>query len=112
MTIVLVWRPRSERLNPVFALQQHTAPTAGVMAHVFPLMEWFLGAIFQQYSATHSKDVTRLPLPHYYLSLAFSVPRFVTNPAYLELFETANWTAYEIGRTRGALTATVERDIS
>ncbi|GFS67458.1 transposable element Tcb2 transposase [Trichonephila clavipes] len=27
---VRVWRPRVERLNPAFALQQHTAPTAGV----------------------------------------------------------------------------------
>ncbi|GFT04040.1 transposable element Tcb2 transposase [Trichonephila clavipes] len=29
---VRVWRPRGERLNPAFALQRHTAPTAGVMA--------------------------------------------------------------------------------
>ncbi|GFU70960.1 transposable element Tcb2 transposase [Trichonephila clavipes] len=28
---VRVWRPRRERLNADFALQQHTAPTAGVM---------------------------------------------------------------------------------
>ncbi|GFW39793.1 transposable element Tcb2 transposase [Trichonephila clavipes] len=28
---VRVWRPRGERLNPAFALEQHTAPTAGVM---------------------------------------------------------------------------------
>ncbi|GFX49044.1 transposable element Tcb2 transposase [Trichonephila clavipes] len=28
---VRVWRPRGERLNPVFALQRHTAPTADVM---------------------------------------------------------------------------------
>ncbi|GFT48364.1 transposable element Tcb1 transposase [Trichonephila clavipes] len=28
---VHVWRPCGERLNPVFALQRHTAPTAGVM---------------------------------------------------------------------------------
>ncbi|GFX47324.1 transposable element Tcb2 transposase [Trichonephila clavipes] len=28
---VRVWRPRGERLNPAFALQRHTAPTAGVM---------------------------------------------------------------------------------
>ncbi|GFY26374.1 transposable element Tcb2 transposase [Trichonephila clavipes] len=26
-----VWRPCNERLNPAFALQRHTAPTAGVM---------------------------------------------------------------------------------
>ncbi|GFV81286.1 transposable element Tcb2 transposase [Trichonephila clavipes] len=28
---VRVWRPRSECFNPVFALQRHTTPTAGVM---------------------------------------------------------------------------------
>ncbi|GFT38951.1 transposable element Tcb2 transposase [Trichonephila clavipes] len=28
---VRVWRPRGERLNPTFALQRHTALTAGVM---------------------------------------------------------------------------------
>ncbi|GFV63658.1 transposable element Tcb2 transposase [Trichonephila clavipes] len=28
---VRVWRPCGERLNPAFALQRHTAPTAGVM---------------------------------------------------------------------------------
>ncbi|GFU42479.1 transposable element Tcb1 transposase [Trichonephila clavipes] len=28
---VRVWRPRGERLNPTFSLQQHTAPIAGVM---------------------------------------------------------------------------------
>ncbi|GFY04038.1 hypothetical protein TNCV_1198161 [Trichonephila clavipes] len=28
---VRVWRPRGERLNPAFALQRHTASTAGVM---------------------------------------------------------------------------------
>ncbi|GFV77947.1 transposable element Tcb1 transposase [Trichonephila clavipes] len=26
-----MWRPRGERLNPAFALQRHTHPTAGVM---------------------------------------------------------------------------------
>ncbi|GFU48372.1 transposable element Tcb1 transposase [Trichonephila clavipes] len=28
---VRVWRPRGERLNPAFALQRYTTPTAGVM---------------------------------------------------------------------------------
>ncbi|GFX64031.1 uncharacterized protein TNCV_1791521 [Trichonephila clavipes] len=36
MTIhVRVWRPIGERLNPVFALQRHTPPTAGVMVWGF-----------------------------------------------------------------------------
>ncbi|GFU85062.1 transposable element Tcb2 transposase [Trichonephila clavipes] len=29
-----VWRPRGERFNPAFALQRHTAPTAGVMVWI------------------------------------------------------------------------------
>ncbi|GFS91038.1 transposable element Tcb2 transposase [Trichonephila clavipes] len=73
---VRVWRLRGERLNPAFALQRHTAPTAGVMVwnviayntrsplvlirgtmtsqwyvlqpYVLPLMQWLSGAIFQQ----------------------------------------------------------------
>ncbi|GFV68356.1 hypothetical protein TNCV_576081 [Trichonephila clavipes] len=28
---VRVWRPHDETINPAFALQRHTAPTAGVM---------------------------------------------------------------------------------
>ncbi|GFV60679.1 transposable element Tcb2 transposase [Trichonephila clavipes] len=31
---VRVWRPGGERLNPTFALQRHTVPTAGVMVWV------------------------------------------------------------------------------
>ncbi|GFW88998.1 transposable element Tcb1 transposase [Trichonephila clavipes] len=31
---VRVWRTRGERLNPAFAIQQHTTPTAGVMVCV------------------------------------------------------------------------------
>ncbi|GFY06908.1 transposable element Tcb2 transposase [Trichonephila clavipes] len=31
---VCVWRPCGERLNPAFALQRNTAPTAGVMVWV------------------------------------------------------------------------------
>ncbi|GFX54199.1 transposable element Tcb1 transposase [Trichonephila clavipes] len=61
---VRVWRPRGERLNPAFALQRHTAPTAGVMvwgAIVFstrsPLVsirgtmtvQWFVHDILQSH---------------------------------------------------------------
>ncbi|GFY00670.1 transposable element Tcb2 transposase [Trichonephila clavipes] len=56
---VRVWRPRGERLNPAFALQRHTAPTASVMRyvhdilqpHVLPLMQRLPGAPFQQDNA-------------------------------------------------------------
>ncbi|GFX80168.1 uncharacterized protein TNCV_2108121 [Trichonephila clavipes] len=88
---VRVWRPRGERLNPAFALQRHTAPSAGVMVwgaiayntrsplvlihgtmtaqryvhdilqpHVFPLMQWLPGAIFQQDNARpHTAKVSQ-----------------------------------------------------
>ncbi|GFX15013.1 transposable element Tcb2 transposase [Trichonephila clavipes] len=60
---VRVWRPHGERLNPAFAVQQHTALTTGVM---------FPGAMFQQenarpHTARVSQDclrtVTTLPWP-------------------------------------------------
>ncbi|GFW82538.1 transposable element Tcb2 transposase [Trichonephila clavipes] len=36
-----MWRPRGERLIPVFSLQRHTAPTAGVMLwDVISLNTW------------------------------------------------------------------------
>ncbi|GFV98971.1 transposable element Tcb2 transposase [Trichonephila clavipes] len=100
--LVCVWRPHGERFNPTFSLQRHTAPKAGVMVwgaiayntrsplvlirgtmtaqryvhdilqpHV-PLMQWLLGAIFQQdnfrpYTARVSQDclrtITTLPWP-------------------------------------------------
>ncbi|GFX77835.1 transposable element Tcb2 transposase [Trichonephila clavipes] len=44
---VRVWRPRGERLSPAFALQRHTAPTAGVMV-------W--GVIALQYTVTSNID--------------------------------------------------------
>ncbi|GFU35695.1 transposable element Tcb1 transposase [Trichonephila clavipes] len=40
-----------------------------IQPHVFPLMARLLGPIFEletQEQATHSKDVTRLPPPHYH----------------------------------------------
>ncbi|GFT84983.1 transposable element Tcb1 transposase [Trichonephila clavipes] len=70
--------------------------------HVLPLMTGLPGAIFH-------RDIA---LPHYHPSLASSIPRFVTNRAYLGSFGTASWAPYEFGRTRGAFTATVERDVS
>ncbi|GFU57461.1 transposable element Tcb2 transposase [Trichonephila clavipes] len=90
-TIVFAWRLRGERPNPAFALQQHTAPTAGVMVwgaisyntrsplelirgtmtaqryvhnvlqpHVLPLIQWLLGANFQQDNARpHTTSVAQ-----------------------------------------------------
>ncbi|GFW46160.1 transposable element Tcb2 transposase [Trichonephila clavipes] len=48
---VHVWSPRGERFNPAFALQQHTAPTAGVMPEVVPFLQDIPAAIFQRNNA-------------------------------------------------------------
>ncbi|GFV54588.1 transposable element Tcb2 transposase [Trichonephila clavipes] len=37
---VRVWKPRGERLNPAFALQRHTTPTAGVMVWAPRTLPW------------------------------------------------------------------------
>ncbi|GFU80751.1 transposable element Tcb1 transposase [Trichonephila clavipes] len=135
---VRVWRLRGECLNPAFALQRHTAPTAGGMVWVSIANDTWSSLIFiqgtmtaQRYvhnilqphvlpfmvglpetgqcSATHSKNVTRLPPSLYYPFLTCSIPRFGTNRAYLESFGTVS---YEFGRTKGAFTATVEQEVS
>ncbi|GFT84759.1 transposable element Tcb2 transposase [Trichonephila clavipes] len=143
---VRVWRPRSERLNPAFPVQRHTALTAGVMVwgaiayntrsplvlirgtmtaqryvhdilqpHVLRLMQRLPGAIFQldnarPHTARVSKDclrtVTTLP------SLPFPILSFVSNQAYLESFGTASWASHEFDRTRGKVTANIERNVS
>ncbi|GFY00970.1 transposable element Tcb2 transposase [Trichonephila clavipes] len=41
-TRVHVWSFRGERLNPVFTLQRHTAPTAGMM-HIWDHLRWSFG---------------------------------------------------------------------
>ncbi|GFV38746.1 transposable element Tcb1 transposase [Trichonephila clavipes] len=93
---VRVWRPRGERLNPASALQRHTAPTAG--------------AIFQQDNARpHTTKVS----PHcYYPSLTCLFSKLVSNRAYLGSFWTVRWAFHEFERTRGKVTAYMERNVS
>ncbi|GFV97682.1 transposable element Tcb2 transposase [Trichonephila clavipes] len=55
---VYVWRLRCERLNPVFALQRHTAPTADVMV-------WECHCL--QYTVTSSIDPWHHDSPVVYL---------------------------------------------
>ncbi|GFX24296.1 uncharacterized protein TNCV_420971 [Trichonephila clavipes] len=117
---VRVWRPRGERLNPAFALQRHTAPTAGVKvwgAIAYntrsPLVlirgtmtaQWYVHDILKPHvlslmqrlpDAIFQQDNAR---PHtarvypdfYYSSLASPIPRFVSIRAYLGSFGTASW---------------------
>ncbi|GFX76029.1 uncharacterized protein TNCV_3718001 [Trichonephila clavipes] len=60
----------------------------------------------------NSKGVTRLSPHGCYPSLACSIPRFVSNRAYLRSFGTASWAAHEFERTDDKVTANVERDVS
>ncbi|GFW65817.1 transposable element Tcb1 transposase [Trichonephila clavipes] len=82
--------------------------------HVLPLMQRFPGAIFQQDNARPhtARIVTRLSLHCNYPSLAFPIPRFLSNRAYLGLFGTASWTSHEFERTRGKVTENMERNVS
>ncbi|GFX98889.1 uncharacterized protein TNCV_1504651 [Trichonephila clavipes] len=48
----------------------------------------------------------------YYPSLAFPIPRFVSNRAYLGSFGMASWASLEFERTRGKVTANMERNVS
>ncbi|GFX02814.1 transposable element Tcb1 transposase [Trichonephila clavipes] len=106
MTIVFMCGdPRGYRLNPAFALQRHTAPTAGVMvwdAIAYntrsPLVLICGIMTAQRYFHNilqHGKGVTRLSPHCYYPSFACPISRFVSNRAYLGSFGTANWTFHE-----------------
>ncbi|GFX48633.1 transposable element Tcb1 transposase [Trichonephila clavipes] len=66
----------------------------------------------RQCSASHGKGVTRLSPHCFYPSLAFPIPRFVSNRAYLGSFGTASWASHEFERTRGKVTANMERNVS
>ncbi|GFS80728.1 transposable element Tcb1 transposase [Trichonephila clavipes] len=66
----------------------------------------------RQCSASHGKGVTRLSLHCYYPSLSCPIPRFVTNRAYLGSFGMVSWASYEFERTRGKVTANMERNVS
>ncbi|GFX09342.1 transposable element Tcb1 transposase [Trichonephila clavipes] len=66
----------------------------------------------RQFLASNGKGVTRLSLHGYYPSLACPIPRFVSNQTYLELFGTASWASHEFERSRGKITANMERNVS
>ncbi|GFX75792.1 uncharacterized protein TNCV_2237641 [Trichonephila clavipes] len=54
------------------------------------------------------KTVSALLLPF----VDLSDPRFVSNPAYMGSFGTASWASHEFERTRGKVTANMERNVS
>ncbi|GFX84090.1 transposable element Tcb1 transposase [Trichonephila clavipes] len=85
-----------------------------LLPHVLPLMQRLLGAIFstRHCSASHCKAVTRRSSHCYYPSLACPIPRFVSNRAYLGSFGMAIRAYHEFERTRGKVTANMERNVS
>ncbi|GFU77558.1 transposable element Tcb1 transposase [Trichonephila clavipes] len=104
-------RPRGERLNPIFALQLHTAPISGVM--VWGAIDYntrsplvlIRGTMTVQRQGCH-KTVSTGP------SLTCLILRFVSNRAYLGSFGTASWESYEFERTGSKVTANMERNVS
>ncbi|GFU76318.1 transposable element Tcb1 transposase [Trichonephila clavipes] len=66
----------------------------------------------RQCSVSHGKAVIRLSLHCYYPYLASPIPRFVSNQAYLESFGKTSWASQEFERTRGKVTANMERNVS
>ncbi|GFS65272.1 uncharacterized protein TNCV_2451141 [Trichonephila clavipes] len=86
--------------------------------HVLPLMQWLPGTIFQQDNAwshtagSHKKQVITVSPHCYYPSFACPIPIFVSNRAYMGSFGTASWASHVFKRTRGKVTANMERNVS
>ncbi|GFS78814.1 transposable element Tcb1 transposase [Trichonephila clavipes] len=66
----------------------------------------------RQCSDSHGKGVARLSPHCYYPSLAFTNAIFVSNRAYLGSLGAADWASHEFERTRGKVTAIMERIVS
>ncbi|GFX37305.1 transposable element Tcb2 transposase [Trichonephila clavipes] len=58
------WRPRGERLNPAFALQQHTTPTAGVMVLGAIAYSTWSPLVFNRGTFTFQRYVHDIQQPH------------------------------------------------
>ncbi|GFW00764.1 transposable element Tcb1 transposase [Trichonephila clavipes] len=67
---------------------------------------------FNETMLGHGKGITRFSPHCYYPSLACQISRFDSNQAYLGSFGTANWAFHEFERTRGKVTANMERNVS
>ncbi|GFV38737.1 transposable element Tcb1 transposase [Trichonephila clavipes] len=80
--------------------------------HVLPLIQRLLGAIFRQDNARpHTARMSQLSQHCYYPSLPCPIPRFVSNRAYLGSFGMASWASHEFERTKGKVTANMERNV-
>ncbi|GFU89776.1 transposable element Tcb1 transposase [Trichonephila clavipes] len=66
----------------------------------------------RQCSASHDMGVTRLSPHSYYPFLACMILIFAFIRAYLGSFGTSSWESHEFERTRGKVTANMERNVS
>ncbi|GFV99609.1 uncharacterized protein TNCV_5079711 [Trichonephila clavipes] len=85
-----------------------------LQTHVLPLTQQLPGAIFFQdsvlpHTARVSQDCLRTVTT---FPFSCPIPRFVFNRVYLGSFGTANWAYHEFERTRGKITANMERNVS
>ncbi|GFU39179.1 transposable element Tcb1 transposase [Trichonephila clavipes] len=72
-------------------------------------MQRLPGAIFLEDKAwSHTAMVSQHCLP----SLAYPIPRFVSNRAHLGSIRTASWASHEFRWTRGMVIANMERNVS
>ncbi|GFY13918.1 transposable element Tcb1 transposase [Trichonephila clavipes] len=78
--------------------------------HVLPLMQRLPAAIFEQDNTWPT--TARVSQDCSYPSLPCPISRFVSNRAYLGSFGTASWVSHEFERTRGKITANMERNFS
>ncbi|GFW87629.1 transposable element Tcb2 transposase [Trichonephila clavipes] len=105
---VFVWRPRVERINPAFALQRHTTPTAGVIVwgvivHNTRLTLVLIRGIMtsQRLSQDCLRTVTTFPWPTRFPDLS-PIEHIWDN------LGKASWTSHEFERTRVKGTANME----
>ncbi|GFV83385.1 transposable element Tcb1 transposase [Trichonephila clavipes] len=119
-TGVMVWDVIADNTRSPLALICGTM-TAQRYAHdilqpqVLSLLQRPPGAIFQLNAgpqAVRDKPFTRLSPYCYYPSLACPIPRFVSNRAYLGSFWMASWASHKFERSRGKVTANMERNVS
>ncbi|GFX75694.1 transposable element Tcb1 transposase [Trichonephila clavipes] len=135
---VRVWRLRGERVNPAFALQRYTDPWGSIaykarsplilirctmtaqryvhdilQPHVLTLMQRLPGAIFQQDNAR--PHTARLSQDCLCTDTKLNWPTRSSDLSPIEhigSFLMASWASHVFERTRGIITANMERNVS
>ncbi|GFX92982.1 transposable element Tcb1 transposase [Trichonephila clavipes] len=109
---MIVWGVISNNTMSLLVLIRFTMTAQGYAHDILqplelPLMKRLPRAIIltRWSSASQGKGVTRQSPPYYYPSLVYSIPRFVSNRAYLGSFGKASWASHEFHRARCNITA-------